>query len=85
MRRARCSCTSIVITTTTPGFTAVIRAGDSAGASASFFPDTVSASQTVVSGTKFAIQRRRYRYYLLWITSLPPGGSTVRINEVTAS
>ncbi len=75
----------IAVTTTTPGFTAVIRAGDSTGASAGFFPDTVSASQTVVSGTKFAISGRRYRYYLLWITSLPPGGSSVRINEVTAS
>jgi hypothetical protein len=75
----------IVITTTTPGFVAVIRAGDSTGSSAGLFPDTVSASQTVGNGTILTISGGRHRYYLLWITSLPPGGQTVRINEVKAS
>jgi eukaryotic-like serine/threonine-protein kinase len=69
------------IATATPGFTAVIRAGDSQGS----FPDTVSSSQTVSSGTQFTITGGKHRYYVIWITSLPPGGSTVRINEVKAS
>ena len=71
----------LVITTTTPGFTAVIRAGDSPAS----FPTTVSPSQAVSSGTQFAISDGKHRYYLIWITSLPPGGSSVRINEAQAS
>jgi len=69
------------IATATPGFRAVIRAGDSPDA----FPFTVSAPQTVSSGTQFVIDAGKHRYYVIWITSLPPGGSTVRINEVQAS
>ena len=69
------------IATATPGFTAVIRAGDALG----LFPETVSSSQTVSSGTQFTITGGKHRYYLIWITSLPPGGSTVRINEVKAA
>ena len=69
------------IATATPGFTAVIRAGDALG----LFPETVSSSQTVSSGTQFTITGGKHRYYLIWITSLPPGGSTVRINEVRAA
>ncbi len=71
----------IEIVTTTPGFTAVIRAGESQGS----FPDTVSASQIVSSGTQFAISGGKHSYYLIWITSLPPGGPSVRINEVKAT
>ncbi len=69
------------IATATPGFTAVIRAGDLAGS----FPYTVSASQVVADDTQFVIKRGKHRYYLIWITSLPPGGSSVRINEVKAT
>jgi eukaryotic-like serine/threonine-protein kinase len=69
------------IATATPGFTAVVRAGDSAGA----FPYTVSSSQAVSDGTQFTISGGKHRYYLIWITSLPPGGSTVRVNEVKAT
>jgi len=69
------------IATATPGFTAVIRAGDSPGA----FPYTVSSSQVVSSGTQFAISGGQHRYYLIWITSLPPGSESVRINEVEAT
>ena len=43
------------IATATPGFTAVIRAGDSPGA----FPYTVSSSQVVSSGTQFTISGGR--------------------------
>jgi serine/threonine-protein kinase len=69
------------IATATPGFTAVIRAGDSEGS----FPDTASASQTVSSGTQFTITGGKHRYYVIWITKLPPGGQSVRINEVKAT
>ncbi len=69
------------IATATPGFTAVIRAGDSPGA----FPYTVSSSQVVSSGTQFTISNGRHRYYLIWITSLPPDSQSVRINEVEAT
>jgi hypothetical protein len=69
------------IATGTPGFTAVIRAGDSPGS----FPATVSSSQTVSSGTQFTLAGGPHRYYLLWITALPPGGNTVQINEVKAA
>jgi eukaryotic-like serine/threonine-protein kinase len=68
------------IETGTPGFTAVIRAGDSP----SSFPSTVSSPQTVSNGTQFAISGGKHRYYLIWITSLPPGGATAQINEVKA-
>ena len=69
------------IATTTPGLTAVIRAGDVEGS----FPDTVSSSQTVSDGAQFAISGGKHRYYLIWITSLPPGGQSVQINEVKAT
>ena len=58
------------IATATPGFTAVIRAGDVAERP---FPATVSSSQVVSSGTQFAISGGKHRYYLIWITSLLPG------------
>ncbi len=69
------------IATATPGFTAVIRAGDSPGA----FPYTVSSSQVVSSGTQFTISGGQHRYYLIWITSLPPDSESVKINEVAAT
>jgi hypothetical protein len=69
------------IATATPGFTAVIRAGDLPGS----FPYTVSSSMVVSDGTQFAISGGKHRYYVIWITSLPPGGPTVRINEVKAA
>jgi len=69
------------VATSTPGFTAVIRAGDSPGS----FPYTVSASQTVDGSTVFTITGKPHRYYLLWITRLGPIYNTARINEVKAS
>jgi eukaryotic-like serine/threonine-protein kinase len=69
------------IATATPGFTAVIRAGDSPGS----FPYTVSSSQVVSSGTQFTIDSGQHRYYVIWITSLPPGIESVKINEVGAT
>ncbi len=71
----------IVVDTTTHGFTAVIRAGDSE----KHFPDTVSSSQVVSSATTtFALSGSAHRYYLLWITDLG-GLHQVRITEVKAA
>jgi serine/threonine-protein kinase len=69
------------VATSTPGFTAVIRAGDSP----THFPDTVSTSQTVGGTTTFPIVGKPHQYYLLWITRLGPGYDTAQINEVKAS
>jgi serine/threonine-protein kinase len=69
------------VATSTPGFTAVIRAGDST----THFPDTVSAPQTVGGRATFTIVGKPHRYYLLWIPRLGPGYNTAQINEVKAS
>jgi eukaryotic-like serine/threonine-protein kinase len=69
------------VVTMTPGFTAVIRAGDSA----TNFPDTVSTSQTVGGTTTFTIVGKPHRYYLLWITRLGQSYNTARINEIRAT
>jgi tRNA A-37 threonylcarbamoyl transferase component Bud32 len=69
------------VVTMTPGFTAVIRAGDST----TNFPDTVSTSQAVSGSTTFTIVGKPHRYYLLWITQLGPSYNTARINEVKAT
>ncbi|MFL5961564.1 MAG: protein kinase domain-containing protein [Gaiellaceae bacterium] len=69
------------VVTSTPGFNAVIRAGDSP----TQFPDTVSASQTVSGQTTFTIVGKPHRYYLLWITRLGPNYNTARVNEIKAT
>jgi hypothetical protein len=69
------------VVTSTPGFVAVIRAGDSPTS----FPVTVSSSQTVSGTATFTIAGKPHRYYLLWITQLGPSYNTARINEVKAS
>jgi hypothetical protein len=68
--------------TETPGFVAVIRAGDSAGGP---FDATVSSSQSATRRTQYAIHGDKHRFYLIWITSLPPTYDSVRINEVSAT
>ncbi len=74
----------IALVTTTPGFTAVIKAGDSSGGP---FTDVVSASQQVQGlGTPFAIRSSSpHRYWLVWITRLGQGFQTARIGAVHAS
>jgi len=69
----------LVVTTTTPGYTAVIKAGSSP--TGPFTP--VSGSQTVTGSTTFALQGAKAEYYLVWITSLGQNES-VNVNEVTA-
>jgi len=68
---------TITVRTTTPGFTAEIKAGEST----SSFPDTVAGERTVEDGTQFDIGGGKARYYLLWITRLD---SLARVNEATA-
>jgi serine/threonine-protein kinase len=68
----------LTVTTTTPGFTAEVRAGNSLGTQLA----ADSAKQTVGGRTTFTLRGATARYYVLWITRLPPGG-TARVNEVT--
>jgi serine/threonine-protein kinase len=70
------------VSSETPGFRAVIRAGDSPSGP---FPDRVSASQTAGTRTVWVLHvTSPHRYYLLWITQLPPGQPSVRVNEIVA-
>jgi eukaryotic-like serine/threonine-protein kinase len=71
------------IATSTPGFVASIRAGDSATGP---FPVTVAPAQTVQGDTEYSIgSGGEHRYYLIWITRLGANYNTARINEVDAS
>jgi serine/threonine-protein kinase len=70
---------AVTVSTDTPGFTAVIRAGDAPDGP---FTDD-SRSQTVGAETTFALDGRTARYYVLWITNLGTVDS-VHVNEVTA-
>jgi tRNA A-37 threonylcarbamoyl transferase component Bud32 len=70
---------SITVTSDTPGFTAQILAGDSL----STRPAADSNTQTVGSTTTFTLHGATARYYVLWITRLPPGDAA-HVNEVTA-
>ena len=71
------------IATSTPGFTASIRAGDS---SSGPFPVTVAAPKTVDQQTQYTITGGgAHRYYLIWITRLGADYNTARINEIDAS
>lgn len=73
---------SVTVTTDTPGFTAEIQSGPSAQGPFS----TVSPSRVVGDRTRFAIQGlKRARFYVVWITQLPPGSDTAHVNEVSAA
>jgi eukaryotic-like serine/threonine-protein kinase len=72
----------ITIDTGTPGFTAEIRAGSSP--SGPF--RTVSNLETIDGETTIPIHAASAeRYFVVWITKLPVGTSSVQINEVRAS
>jgi eukaryotic-like serine/threonine-protein kinase len=70
---------SLAVTTDTPGFTAKIQAGDSI--SGPFADD--SATRTVNGATTFALSGTKARYYVVWLTRLPPG-DVAHVNAVTA-
>jgi eukaryotic-like serine/threonine-protein kinase len=69
---------TLVLHTPTPGFTARIRAGDSRNGP---FADDSSA-QRVGATTTFELDGATARYYVVWITRLPPGGKA-EISEVS--
>ena len=70
---------SLTVKTPTPGFTAEIRSGDSS--TGGFAVD--SSSQSVTGTTTFTLNGNTARYYVLWITQLPPV-PRAEISEVTA-
>ena len=70
----------ITVTTPTPGFVAEILAGDSPRG-----PMTAdSAAETAAASTVFTLDGKTARYYVVYITALPPGG-VAKIAEITAS
>lgn len=71
---------SLTVRTDTPGFTASIKAGGSPRGP--FTND--SSAQTVGARTTFQLTGSTARYYVVWLTMLPPGGSA-HVNEISAS
>jgi hypothetical protein len=67
------------VTTDTPGFTAEIRAGNSAEGP---FDTVVGASKTVGATAVWDLEGADHRYYTIWITDLD---GRARVNEVKAS
>jgi eukaryotic-like serine/threonine-protein kinase len=73
---------SVTVTSDTPGFTAEIQAGHSAQGPFA----TVSTSRVVGDRTRFPIESSNgAKFYLVWITQLPPGSDTAHVNEVSAA
>ena len=70
---------ALTVATNTPGYTARILAGNSP--SGPFDDD--SADRTVGVSTTFALNGATARYYVVWITLLPPG-DVAHVNEATA-
>jgi tRNA A-37 threonylcarbamoyl transferase component Bud32 len=71
----------ITIATDTPGFTAEIQATNVLGGT----PQPVSDQQVVGRSTAFDINAGApKRFYIVWITKLPPGVSYAHVNEVRA-
>jgi eukaryotic-like serine/threonine-protein kinase len=71
----------IVVVTDTPGFIAQIGATNTEGAT----PEKVSDSKVVGRTTTFDISSNGpKRYYVIWITKLPPGLNYAHVNEVRA-
>jgi hypothetical protein len=67
----------LVVTTDTPGYSALIEAGS---ASAGPF-QPISRARSVGSTTEFSLRARAERYYLIWITRLD---HTAHVNDVRA-
>jgi serine/threonine-protein kinase len=71
----------ITVTTDTPGFTAQIEATNVEGGT----PEKVSDAKTTGRTTVFDITSSEpKRYYVVWITKLPPDFSYAHVNEVRA-
>jgi eukaryotic-like serine/threonine-protein kinase len=79
----RVSARRITVDTLTPGFTAEIQAGNERSGG-DFHP--VASPQTVKGEATFELDLHApKRYYVVWITKLPPGADAVEINEVRAA
>jgi serine/threonine-protein kinase len=71
----------LVVDTDTPGFTAQIKATNTEGGT----PQPVSAALNVGRRTIFMLHPTApMRYYVIWITRLPPGLDYAHVNEVRA-
>jgi hypothetical protein len=72
----------VIVVTDTPGFTAEIQATNTLGAP----PTPVSASHVTGGTTRFEIKPGigPKRFYIVWITRLPPGRNYAHVNEVRA-
>ena len=70
---------ALTVTTDTPGFTAVVKAGASPSAAR-----TVSDSKVVSGKTTFDLQNGAGPVFVLWITGLP-SGRVAHVNEVRAT
>jgi serine/threonine protein kinase len=71
----------VTVVTDTPGFTAEIQATNTLDSP----PKTVSASRVVGGTTRFQIKSGApERYYIVWITKLPPDHNYAHVNEVSA-
>jgi eukaryotic-like serine/threonine-protein kinase len=71
---------TITMSSTTPGITAEIRAGNSPSGP---FDQRVSDSQTVAERTTYQLADAKARYFVVWITEIP-AGARAKITEVTA-
>jgi eukaryotic-like serine/threonine-protein kinase len=69
---------TMTVSTDTPGFTLVIRAGDQPQGP---FDQVVSASRTIENRVRFNLRDAEARYFVVWITSLE---GSAHVNEVTA-
>jgi eukaryotic-like serine/threonine-protein kinase len=86
---------ALAVKTPTPGFSAQVYVanridlsrpyGSSASLSERGWRGPVGASAHVHSGERIPLrlEARRYRYYLLWMTDLPPGRQSATISDVT--
>ena len=75
------SLSRITLVTDTPGFKAEIEATNVLGGS----PTKVSDNKVVGRTTSFDIDESApKRYYVVWITNLPSGGTLAHVNEVRA-
>jgi eukaryotic-like serine/threonine-protein kinase len=79
--------TALKLFTSTPGFTATIY-GTSSKPDLYSFPDSrwerLTQTVAVAAERDFRLKTdgHSYRYYLVWITKLPPGGESASINEI---
>jgi serine/threonine-protein kinase len=85
---------ALEIQTATPGFAVQVYAanrinlelpyGDATPLGARGWQGPLGASSAVVNGARILLaDARRFRYYLVWLTTLPPGMQSASINELT--